>query len=98
MVFEANAEMNPVRPWGGDWRVRRVQFLADGKYVLAEYKFRGRGTSTVLEPTEIFETRTWKVVWKENDLEIKSVTLSPDGKKIAFLRANTLEVRPFEHQ
>ena len=96
MVFEANAEISPVRPWGGDWRVRRVQFLADGKYLLAEYKFGGRGTSTVLEPTEIFETRTWKVVWKENDLEIRSVTMSADGNKIAFLRGNILEVHPFE--
>ena len=76
--------------------MHRVQFLADGKYLLAEYFFGGRGTSTTLLPTEIFETRTWKVVWKKNDLEIKSVTMSPDGTKIALLRGNTLEVLPFE--
>ena len=96
VVFEANADINPGLPWGGSWQVHRVQFLADGKYLLAEYFFGGRGTSTTLLPTEIFETRTWKVVWKKNDLEIHSVTMSPDGTKIALLRGNTLEVLPFE--
>ena len=96
MVFEANTEVNPSQPWGGNWMVHRVEFLADAKYLLAEYDFGGRGTSTVLRPTEIFETATWKIVWKNSDPETGGITLSPDGKRMAFLRGDVLEVHAFD--
>jgi len=95
LVFEANTDVNPSRPIGGNWKVQRVQFLADGNYLLAQYEFGGRGTTTVLNPVEILETRTWKRVWKESDLGIRGVTLSPDGTTLAFLRDDGLEIHPF---
>ncbi|MEI6077253.1 MAG: hypothetical protein WCS94_16860 [Verrucomicrobiota bacterium] len=94
--FEANTDVHPALPKGGQWGVRRVEFLAGGKYLLAEYHFGGRGTSVVSEPTEIFETATWRVVWREDDLDTRAVTLSSDGMLLALLRTNTLEVRRFE--
>jgi len=96
VLFEANTDVHPALPKGGQWGVRRVEFFAGGKYLLAEYHFGGRGTSVVSEPTEIFEIATWKVVWREDDVTTRAVTLSPDGKLLALLRSNTLEVRRFE--
>ena len=48
---------------------------------------------------DIFEVGTWKRVWHENSLKISSVTLSPDGKKMAFIRDKRwLEIGPFVPQ
>ncbi len=96
IVFEAHSNENPARPRGGKWSVQRVEFLSNGKYLLASASFGGRLTIISLEPTEIFETSTWKLVWQENDTKVRAVTLSPDGTKIAYLRENTLEVSPFK--
>ncbi len=96
VLFEANTDVNPALPKGGTWMVQRVEFLSGGKYLLTEYHFGGRGTDLVLEPTEIFDTATWKIVWEESDVDIRKVTLSPDGKLIALFRGSTLEIHRFE--
>jgi hypothetical protein len=94
-LFEANANDNPWVPDGGVWSVERVTFLCQGKYLLAEYRFGGRSTAPPMYPTDIFATDTWSRVWHENSLAIRSVTLSPDGKKIAFLRQCRVEIGDF---
>jgi len=94
-VFEANTDDHPQKPRGGSWRVNRVQFLAGGLYLLAEYRFGGRGTGEVLEPTDIFSTETWSRVWQENTPSVRSVTLSCDGKKMAYLRESVIELGEF---
>ncbi|MHC4399730.1 MAG: hypothetical protein ACYTG0_08625 [Planctomycetota bacterium] len=63
--------------------------------MIVEYCFAGRSTWRELEPTEILETESWKKVWSENSLNIGSVCLSPDGKKMAFVRDGVLEIGPF---
>lgn len=95
-VFEANTDVNPWKPFGGVWRVSRVAFMSDGKYLLADYEFGGSGTSKVFDPTEIFDTTTWKVVWRNDDTNISSITLSPDGRTMAFLRNNIIELQSFD--
>ena len=46
-------------------------------------------------PTEIYDTDTWQCCWFENSEAIKDVTLSSDGKMIAYRRGNILEVGSF---
>jgi hypothetical protein len=96
ILFEANTDGHPALPKGGCWTVRRVEFQNGGKYLLAESHFGGRGTDVVLDPTEIFETSTWKIVWREDETSIRAVTLSQDGNLLAFLRGNVIEVYPFQ--
>ncbi|MCX7591715.1 MAG: hypothetical protein N2255_08815, partial [Kiritimatiellae bacterium] len=95
VVFEANTHDNPHKPHGGVWRVTGVEFLARGRYLLAEYSFDGRLTAVVLNPTDIFDTDTWQKVWHENSEQIRAVTLSNDGKKLAFIRNGVLEIGDF---
>jgi hypothetical protein len=45
--------------------------------------------------TEIFDVETWKLVWSEDSLSIHDVSLSPDGRKIAFVNGSRLEIRDF---
>jgi hypothetical protein len=52
-------------------------------------------TGLQLYPTDIFDIRTRKLVWRENCYEIEGVTLSPDGKKMAFIRNNIIEIGDF---
>jgi hypothetical protein len=96
MVFEANTNDHAERPRGGVWSVTRVEFVSQGKYLLVEYHFGGRGTRVTYNPSDIFDTATWRKVWHENSLEVRSVTLSPDGKKMAFIRGDYVEVGPFQ--
>lgn len=90
-----NADAPPDRPTGGSWKVRRLSFAGQGKYLLVEYDFSGRLAAKTIESTEIYDTETWKLVWYENKRNITSVIISPDGKKIAFMRDQILEIGDF---
>jgi hypothetical protein len=98
VVFEANTDVNPVMPRGGWWRVNRVAFASAGRYLIAGYTFGGRGTKLIVQSTEVFDTRTWKCVWKEEDLKTESVALSEDGRLLAYVRDNGIEIMPFYPQ
>jgi hypothetical protein len=91
MLFEANAGVDPNKPRGGRWYVMKVRFAGDN-YLIIEYTFAGRGTSVVYEPTEIFDMRSWKIIWSENSRKISSVSISQDGGKIALVKDNVLEI------
>ena len=96
MIAELNSECNPFKPYGGYWRTVKVQFNGNGKYLVVEYWFMGGLTSTVLMPTIIYRTDTWQPCWMENDDKIKDVTLSPDGKTIAYFKSDILVVERFD--
>jgi hypothetical protein len=95
VLFEANTDADSTKPAGGTWYLQRVAFLSGGMYLLAEYHFGGPGARTVLEPSDIFETRTWKRVWRDASNDVHAVSLSRDGKTMAVLRGNTLEFQTF---
>ena len=99
LVCELNASEQFSFPKGGYWEVSELQFVG-GKYLIAEYLFAGRGTKVQFEPTDIIDTKTWEKVWTENSQEISSVQISPDGKKLAFIRhlsdRQILEIGPFQ--
>ena len=95
-TFEVYAGSNPWRPFGGTWLVRSVSF-AGGKYLVVKYEsLGGRLTSRALEPKEIYDIDTKQRVWSEDSLDVRSVCLSPDAKKLASVKRGVLEVRNFE--
>jgi len=91
LVSELNSNDDPSLPWGGVWWVDNIEFNENGKYMVIEYSFSGRGTSVICEPTEVYNVDIWKICWEENKLNVREVTISPDGKKIAYLRDYILE-------
>lgn len=95
-VFEANTDVNPAWPPGGSWKVRRVQFASGGNYLVARYVFSGRKTKVSIDSTEIFDSGSWKCVWKTDDPKISSVTLSLDGRSLAYVRDKAIEIIPFQ--
>ena len=98
VVFEANAEDNPERPRGGNWSVTSLQFGADGQYLVVGYRFGGRFTEKTYYPIEVYETRSWRLVWRVNGEDARSYrppSISPDGKAIALVRATMLEIGAF---
>ena len=92
LLIELNTNAPPNRPWGGNWSVRNLRFASQGKYLIIEYNFMGRYTSKVFEPTEIYSVNNWELCWSENKQEIHSVTVSPDGKKLALINNMILEI------
>ncbi len=96
-IFEANTNDHPRRPWGGVWSVDRVEFVGS-KYLIAGYSFGGRGTRCAYDPTDIFDTITWEIVWHENSLDIRSATISPDDRRMALMRKDVLEIGDFVPQ
>ena len=98
VVFEANTDINPRAPWGGAWRVLRVDFLAGAGYLLVEYDVSRLDDSPRFAHTEIYETSTWSLVWQESNPEVWAVTLSPDANWLACLKGierGSLELHPF---
>ncbi|MEW6742136.1 MAG: hypothetical protein AB1486_05200 [Planctomycetota bacterium] len=95
-VHEWNTGDDAHQPPGGGWRVERVRFAGQGRYLIVEYHFGGGGTSLSMRPTDIFETTSWSRVWHENTAEIDSVCLSQDGRRLAFVRNQTVEMGPFK--
>jgi hypothetical protein len=106
LIFENNSNIDIYRPRGGAWRVKRVEFAAKGKYLIADYSFEGRGTNKAYFVTEIYETDTWSRVWvwKSNNIEIGNcnVIISPDGEKMALVKMNgksiELQIGAFKKQ
>jgi hypothetical protein len=95
MIRQFHEEENPCSPPGGIWIVDSLEFAAAGKFLVVESDFGGRGTLLQMHETEIIETQRWRTVWKANKLDLHSVTLSPDGEKIAFIEDNVLKIAPF---
>ncbi len=94
ILFEANSNANPFRPRGGSWRVDRVEFLAEGNYLVTETVYSRRfGPFKYL--TEVFDTSSWRSVWESKDPKTHSVTLSPDGRAMAYVRGTTVVICPF---
>jgi len=98
VIFEARTNDNPERPLGGSWSVDSVHFDAGGRYLVTESNFGGRLTRKYLNPVEIYDTASWRVVWS---CEAKGIPrgspprISPDGKTIALARGARLEIGPF---
>ncbi len=101
VLFEANTEDNPERPLGGNWFVDYIHFDAGGKYLIVGYYFTGRFVRKSYYPVEIYDTRTWQLVWSMNSSEIYSANrprVSPDGKTMALIKGDWLEIGPFVPQ
>jgi hypothetical protein len=100
IVFEAHTNDNPERPRGGLWSVVSVRFEACGKYLTAEYQFGGRLTLKHLTAAEVFDTRTWLVVWsdqKSGRATARAPRISPDGKTMALIKDDQLQIGRFAH-
>lgn len=95
VVFEAHNNDNPFRPRGGNWFVYPVEFFVDGKYLVASTDFSRRFGPYKYE-IEVYETTSWRMVWKTEDNRIQSFALSPDGQNMAYVRAATLVIARFE--
>ena len=65
---------------------------ANGKYLTVQYEYSGRYILITRLPTEVYDTDTWELIWYENKEEVSAVTVSPNEKKIAFLRDTILEM------
>ena len=73
----------------------RVDFLAHGKYLVAASSLSNRFVPYQFI-NEIYETSSWRMVWSSEDSKLQSVTLTPDGKTMAYVRGTTLVICPFE--
>ena len=80
--------------WTGGWFTHRIESLDGGRRVLkqSDYSCRG-GLVQYTRETEIFDTDTWKSVWKVEEHGPGTVAVSPDGKRVAIRRGKTLEIR-----
>ncbi len=95
IIAELNTADNPHYPEDGGWSIRRVKFYAD-KYLLVDYHFGGTQVySKYINQTAIYNIETMKICWEKNTQHIASVIISPDGKKLAFMRDMALEIGPF---
>ena len=98
MVFAAPAGENPYKdlpyPWHAEWFPWKVQFAGE-KYLIAEWYLGGRGCMVQELWTRIYDVDTWKVVWLCKTPTVQSLTMSPDGKKLAYLFHDNLEIVPF---
>jgi hypothetical protein len=93
VVFEANTDSNPERPRGGQWSTRRVEFAGSGSFLIVDYEYQARNRE--MQHTEIFETKSWKIVWNKESLNLGAVTISPDGKLMAYVKDKFIEIAPF---
>jgi len=95
MIREINPDESPFAAGRRIWSVQNLRFCG-GNFLVARYVLEGSTRATSGAPTEILDTRTWRVVWREKSTDIGDVCLSPDGKRIAFLRKQAiLEIGPF---
>lgn len=98
VLFEANSEDNPAGPRGGTWSVASGHFDGNGRYLVVGYSFGGRLASKQFEPIEIYDTGKWRLVWSVNNPGICSAQpprVSPDGKVMALIRGDVLQIGPF---
>jgi dipeptidyl aminopeptidase/acylaminoacyl peptidase len=94
LLFEAHSRDEPIRPTEGEWSVQSVTFLAGGDYLKVEYAFSGRSRRGRRE-LEIYQTSSWQKVWQSDDVKLHGVTLTPDGRTIAYVRDCELVMMPF---
>ncbi len=98
LVFEAHSNDNPQSPRGGNWTVESLRFGGSGEYLTAEYEFGSRLTMKRLTVAEVFDTRTWRVVWSDEESgrsTARAPQISPGGKVMALVKHERLEIRPF---
>ena len=77
----------------GSWSTDFLQAAAAGRLILKETTSSSR-LSRFTRETEIYDTDTWKVIWKLVSHEAGAVVMSPDGKKIANRRGKVVEILP----
>lgn len=82
MVFE-NYKVPPRTGFGGSWRVTAIRFSGD--YLVAEQFFSGRAVLWPHQITDIWRVTDWKRVWSVDSGHISGATVSPDGRRIAYL-------------
>jgi hypothetical protein len=80
----------------GHWKVRTLNFSADGKFLITQFLLTGLHGKKPNMDTEIYNMDTMKICWQENTLNFDNVTISPNGKKIAFMCGNILEMCDFK--
>jgi hypothetical protein len=96
LLREFSADLPPQHTLlGGAWMVGKAEVNGNGRYLTVEYEYSGRNIVTACFPCEVYDTDTWELVWYENRAEVYEVTVSPNGKKIAFLRGKMLEIGDF---
>lgn len=82
LVYEANRFVHPCVPRRGMWQVSALRFDGD-HYLVVESGWGGRFPKH-MNLSEVLDTDTWRVVWRDDRPDIRGVTLSPDGTKLAF--------------
>jgi hypothetical protein len=78
----------------GVWSTPRLEPTADGQLLLKVSHWGSRLAGGRTE-AEIYDTGTWKVLWRHVDRTGGEIALSPDGKRLALLKGQILEMRPF---
>lgn len=78
----------------GIWRTYRLESAADGRLLLKVSHWGSRLVGGNSE-TYIYDTDTWKVLWRHVDRNGETTTLSPDGKRLAIQTGQSLEILPF---
>jgi hypothetical protein len=74
------------------WSTHWIQAAADGKLILKTTQLSNRVLPFTRE-TEVYDTDTWKVVWRNVSHEAGGIIISPDGKTIANRQGKVLELQ-----
>ena len=94
VVFEAHADENPSQGWLGLWNIWGVQFAGD-KYLLVHLHRGGRGAIAPTDVHEVYDAATWRKVATIKDHAMSNLTLSPDGRMMAYVGGTDLVIAPF---
>lgn len=86
---ELNSDMAPFI-----WQTSDIYF-SGRDYLVVRLKCAGR-TFASAEMMEVFDCRTWQRVWRSSNSGIRAAAVSHDGKTIAIIRDNVLEIGPFQ--
>jgi hypothetical protein len=78
----------------GVWSTPRLDPAAEGQLLL---KVSDWGSRLVGGKTEaaIYDIGTWKMLWHHTDRKGEEIALSPDGRRLAILKEQTLEIQSF---
>jgi hypothetical protein len=98
IVFSANDQQHPRRPFGGEWSVARLDFYSH-RYLVVVSDFGGRLTAKTYNPIQIFDATNWQLVWFANSKHFNALlspVISPDGKLLALVRDSQLEIGEFD--
>jgi hypothetical protein len=84
---------------GGDglgvWSTYRLESAAKGQLLLNVSHWGSRIFGGKIEST-IYDTGTWKVLWRQTNRKSEEVALAPDGRRMAILKEKILEIRSFD--